>query len=55
MSNYQIQRIVVIVIAAATPEEDVSAANLGELAFVGEAGLAEGSNVDSVAREFSCY
>ena len=41
--------------AAATPEEGVSAANLGELAFVGETGFAEGCDVNSVAREFSCY
>ena len=36
--------------AAATPEEGVSAANLSELAFVGEAGFAEGCNVNSVAQ-----
>ena len=42
-------------IAVATPKEGVSATNLGELAFVGEAGLAEGCDFDSVAREFSCY
>ena len=41
--------------AAATPEEGVSAANLGELAFVREAGFAEGYDVNSAAREFSCY
>ena len=41
--------------AAATPEEGVSAANLSELAFVGEAGFAEGCNVNSVARKLSGY
>ena len=40
--------------AEATPEEVVSAANLSDLAFVREAGLAEGCDVDSVSREFSC-
>ena len=36
--------------AAATPEEGVSAANLSELAFVGEVGFAEGCDVNSVAQ-----
>ena len=44
-----------LVTATATPEEGVSATNFGELAFVREAGFAEGCDVDSVAREFSCY
>jgi len=44
-----------LVIVVATPKEGVSATNLGELAFVGEAGLAEGCDVDSVGREFPCY
>ena len=43
-----------LVTAAVTPEEAVSAANLGDLTFVREAGFAEGCDVDSVSREFSC-
>ena len=41
--------------AAATPDEGVSTANLSELAFVGEAGFAEGCDVNSVAGKFSGY
>ena len=42
--------LVLLVTAAATPEEGVSATNLGELAFVGEVSFAEGCDVDSSVR-----
>ena len=47
--------LTLFVTAVTTPEEGVSAANLADLAFVGEAFFAEGCNVDSVARKFSSY
>ena len=41
--------------AGTIPEEGVAAANLSELAFIGEVGFAEGCDVDSVAHKFSGY